>query len=509
MGILFEGYQDALPKSGVITFTLFDNSFSRMCHESTGGSGSRHGPGPAYPDAIDAGGILCPICKSFSNPNDPDRTDKAFAGPGPNTLREYLLLALNENPDLQAARKAAYARAKRIPQVTALPDPMLATRTFSPNRPMMLADGNNVFVMSISQQLPNPEKLDRAGRVALEETRMALAELEQTRLRVIGDVKRAYFQLYTLNQSLRITQENRDLLQGLIDVTRSQVSSGKRSQEDILRAQVESSQLQQELIELRQQRTTTTAALNALINRRPDCPVTLPPEFDVGAVDMQLDTLLQQGCKANPELRRLEHQIERDRQSRRLASLGYWPEFTVGVEWMAMEPRKDPDAGRPQQAMAMQNGMMMPMTMMPMRERPMSEEAKDMFAVMAEINLPIWVQKTDAQIKEAEYNLGASIDQYNASKNMVSFRIQDALSRVRAQRELVVILRDTIIPQAKQTFELSRTSYTAGTSDFLTLINNWQNWLRFSIQYHRALGELERSIADLEQEIGTSLPAVR
>jgi len=272
---------------------------------------------------------------------------------------------------------------------------------------------------------------------------------------------------------------------------------------------VESSQLQQELIELRQQRTTTTAALNALINRRPDCPVILPPEFDVRTVDLKLDTLLQQGCKANPELRRLEHQIERDRQSRRLASLGYWPEFTVGVEWMAMEPRKDPDAGRPQQAMAMQNGMMMPMTMMPMRERPMSEEAKDMFAVMAEINLPIWVQKTDAQIKEAEYNLGASIDQYNASKNMVSFRIQDALSRVRAQRELVVILRDTIIPQAKQTFELSRTSYTAGTSDFLTLINNWQNWLRFSIQYHRALGELERSIADLEQEIGTSLPAVR
>ena len=163
---------------------------------------------------------------------------------------------------------------------------------------------------------------------------------------------------------------------------------------------------------------------------------------------------------------------------------------------------------RPQQAMAIEpDGKMTPMTMMPMgmTQKPMSEEAKDMFAIMAEMNLPIWLQKTGAAIKEAEYNLGASIDQYTATRNMVAFRIQDALSRVRAQRELVIILRDTIIPQAKQAYELSRTSYTTGTSDFTGFITSWQNWLKFTIQYHRALGELERSMADLEQEIGVSL----
>ena len=266
-------------------------------------------------------------------------TRPGAAAAEPIGLREYLLLALAENPDLKAARQNAYAKAKRIPQVTALPDPMLATRTYSPNRPMMLADGNNVFVMSITQQLPHPEKLDRAGRVALEETRMALAELEQTRLRVIGDVKRAYFQLYIINKTIGITRTNQDLLRGIVDVVRSQVAAGKRMQDELLRAQVEFSDLDRELIDQRQQQAATAATLNTLLSRRPDHPIRMPEEFDVRAAEVKLDALLAQAVKSNPELKKMEHQIERDRQSRRLAQLGYWPEFTIGVEWMAMEPR--------------------------------------------------------------------------------------------------------------------------------------------------------------------------
>jgi cobalt-zinc-cadmium efflux system outer membrane protein len=87
----------------------------------------------------------------------------------------------------------------------------------------------------------------------------------------------------------------------------------------------------------------------------------------------------------------------------------------------------------------------------------------------------------------------------------VYFEIEDALARVRAQQELGVLFRDTIIPQAQQAYEVSRAAYTAGTTGFLFVIDNWRKWLTFTIQYHRALGELERGIADLEQAVGLSL----
>ena len=45
----------------------------------------------------------------------------------------------------------------------------------------------------------------------------------------------------------------------------------------------------------------------------------------------------------------------------------------------------------------------------------------------------------------------------------------------------------------------------AGTSDFQYVIDNWQRWLFFRIQYYRTLGEVERSMADLEQAVGVSI----
>jgi outer membrane protein TolC len=108
-------------------------------------------------------------------------------------------------------------------------------------------------------------------------------------------------------------------------------------------------------------------------------------------------------------------------------------------------------------------------------------------------------------IREAEYNLSASIHQYNVTKNMVYFRIQDAFSRVRAQRELVELLRDTIIPQTRQAYEVTQTSYSTGMSDFTGMIDAWRKWLAYNLQYHRALGELDRSYSDLEQQIGMSI----
>ena len=138
----------------------------------------------------------------------------------------------------------------------------------------------------------------------------------------------------------------------------------------------------------------------------------------------------------------------------------------------------------------------------------LSEDASDNWAVTIGFNLPIWREKIEGRIREARHKLAASQQQYNAERNAVYFRIADALERVRSEQELADIFRHTIIPQAQQTYEVSRAGYIAGGSDFLYVIDNWQKWLKFRIQYHRILGELEKSIADLEQVLGMSITEV-
>jgi cobalt-zinc-cadmium efflux system outer membrane protein len=176
-----------------------------------------------------------------------------------------------------------------------------------------------------------------------------------------------------------------------------------------------------------------------------------------------------------------------------LARLAYWPDFTVGFEWMAMRPRaafappRDPLTG-----------------LRPDVDR-MSEEGMDGWAITVGLNLPVWFEKIEAGIREARSRLLAAEHAYAAAQNRVRFQVEDAYARVRAQQELVELFKNTIIPEAQQAYEVSREAYRGGTTGFLFVIDNWQKWLSFNIQYHTALGELERSVADLEDALGQSL----
>jgi outer membrane protein TolC len=247
---------------------------------------------------------------------------------------------------------------------------------------------------------------------------------------------------------------------------------------------------------LTQQRETTVAMLNRVLNRRPDTPVRQPTDFDSRTVDLALDRLFALAADSNPELNRLKQQIERDREAVRLARLAYWPEFTLGFEWIQVDPRgafkppRNPDTGvRPPAPQ-------------------ISEDGSDNWAIVFGLNIPLWFDKIEAGIREARSRLRASQQQYVSETNRVRFAVADALARVQAQQELVELFDGTIIPQAQQTYEVSRAEYTSGRGDFLFVIDNWRKWLAFTVQYHRALGELERSVADLEQALGLSLSEV-
>jgi cobalt-zinc-cadmium efflux system outer membrane protein len=124
-------------------------------------------------------------------------------------------------------------------------------------------------------------------------------------------------------------------------------------------------------------------------------------------------------------------------------------------------------------------------------------------------NIPIWFQKTEAAIRQARYDLAATQAEFAATRNTIFQQVQEALADVRAQQELAELFAESIVPQAQQAYESALSNYRAGAADFEFLIENWQKWLRFQIQYHRALGGLERAVADLEQALGVSLASAQ
>ncbi len=68
-----------------------------------------------------------------------------------------------------------------------------------------------------------------------------------------------------------------------------------------------------------------------------------------------------------------------------------------------------------------------------------------------------------------------------------------------------MLLETTLIPQARQTYEVSLSSYESGRIDFTDVIDNWRRLLSFDLMLHRELAGMETAFSELQREVGLEL----
>ncbi len=384
----------------------------------------------------------------------------------------FVRIALQRNPAIKAAEERVRRVANRIPQVRSLDDPMLAV---APIGEMAQTAAGEVQVMtSISQKFPLPGKLEARGRIAGQDAAEAVQELERVRLEVTADTRRAWWSFYFTVRAIEVTERNRNLLAQLRDVAEAKYRAGTATQQDVLRASVEMSKLDDELIKLQQRQTTAEAMLNRLLDRRVDAPIPVPSTREPEPLRLELQALLAVARQTNPNIARLHERIEGFLQRLELALLNRWPDLTLSFSYNLVE-----------------NDGLSPVA-----------NGDDQWWVGAGINLPIWADRLDAAESEAARGIFESIAALSDVQNRVAFRVQDALVRAESQQRLVTLFRDVIIPQAQQTVDASLSGYRAGKLDFLTLVDNWRRLFDYQVVYHQNLAQLEQSLADLQEAVG-------
>ena len=128
------------------------------------------------------------------------------------------------------------------------------------------------------------------------------------------------------------------------------------------------------------------------------------------------------------------------------------------------------------------------------------------------VNVPIYRKRLDAGVREAESRVVASARQYDALRDRTTESVKDLYTQAISQYDLVRLFRDDIIPKSNQTLEVSQAAYQVGDVDFLTLIDNWQQLLRFQLAYYRIESQLQQTLATLEKVVGgaieTSFPSL-
>ncbi len=400
---------------------------------------------------------------------------------GPQPVEVYVEFALAQNPEIHAARKEVEAAACRVPQAASLDDPTLSVMGFPfvPNVPQT-ASGRGTVRMSATQEIPWVGKLRARAAAAEAEAEVARRRLATAELEVIEQVKRAYYELYFVQRSIRITTEERRLLDEIVQIAQVKYQTGEVSQQDVLRAQLELANLENELIRLRQEQASAQAQLARLLHVSPETPLAALERLTDDRGPTDLERLYEQAVASRPELHAQLAMIERDRQNLDLARLGYFPDLALTVDWAEMS-----------------------------RSRAMAPTADglDDVGIGMMVNVPIYRKRLDASVREAEAQTVASARQYDALRDRTVEQVKDLYARATSQHELIGLFRSEIVPKAEQAFEASLAAYQAGRTDFLQLLDNWRQVLRFQVALARLESQRQQTLATLERLVGGELPA--
>lgn len=391
------------------------------------------------------------------------------------TAEDYVKLALLRHPAIRSAEAKVRRLHERAPQLRSLDDPML---TVVPVGEMAETAAGQVAVMTtLSQRLPLTSKLEVRGRVAELDAAQAQAELEQTRLQVAADTRRAYWSLYFAVRAMETTEKSRSLLAQMRDVADAQYRTGRRNQQDVLRATAELGSLEAELAALQQRRETAEAMLRQLIDAPASQPIETPQVVKEDEIILKRDALLARAAEDNPAIQRVSKRIAQFEAQQRLAELNRVPDLTVSLSYNIVE------------------------------DRGLSRVANgdDQWWVGFGFNLPIWAEKYDAAEREALFGRLEAASELAAERNRITFQVEDAVARLEAQREVLRLLRQRVIPDAVSAVEAAAAGYRAGTGDFLMLVDNWRKLLSYQLMEHRALADLEQALADLERAVGSQI----
>ncbi len=299
---------------------------------------------------------------------------------GPITVEPLVGFATANNPQIGAARAKAQAMISRVPQARSLDDPMLLTTAFLEQ--IQTAAGPQQAVVSLQQKLPWFGKLNARGEIAFRDAQVAFAEMADVQLTVVEQVKVAFYDLYLIDQSLRVYEELEPKIRDVIVVarTRYETNAQQVGLESVLQAEIELHKLQITITQLQQAKLKAQARLAQALHLPSGQGIDIEPLLTTTVKPYDVDTLVAMIGHCHPQLAARRQALARDNWSVNLAQRDYFPDLTLGFNWYNIGARGlSPVA----------NG-------------------RDAYSVVLGVNLPIYRAKRDAAAREAMFKTARS-----------------------------------------------------------------------------------------------------
>jgi cobalt-zinc-cadmium efflux system outer membrane protein len=378
--------------------------------------------------------------------------------------------ALAHNPQLRASREQISEARARVTQATALPDPELGlsmdseSRVFTPG-----ATGTKEFGLGVT--IPFPTKVYLAGKVAGTDVDAASSSYSQSRQLIASQTVQSYDALLVALRHGENLSEAKRLADDFLEKTQARYNAGTAAGIDVVKAKVEVSRAENDLIANERDVANARAALNRLMGRMLGAGLELADTLAMPAPIPPLEVLERRALEARPEIRGMDAARRGARAATSLAGQYWLPDISVTLS-------KDFAAGAVGAPYTTEIGFGIPLFFWQHHKGEVSES-----------------RHRELELAAASRDLTAQVSQ----------EVHAAHAAASTALRQVAYLRDELLPEAREAYRIASTSYGLGGSSALEVLDAQRTLLDVESQYTDALGASNDARAQLELAVGAPL----
>lgn len=391
----------------------------------------------------------------------------------PLTLDSALAIALASNPEIQASTAQADAEHSLIRSAYSLDNPRLGVMREN-NMNFMEMQMGPMNSWNVSQEVKFPVKYFNLGSAQKSKAESSDHLLAAKKLEIRRKVISAYYNLYAVNQVTALLDAQRETLKEVARSAESRHATGAVPQQDEMKAHVEQSKIESELLLVQEEKESAIANLLALLNQESsENPLVPEKNLSIPKISVAFEEIPNMGQRQSKQIKSAEALVSEASSRKSLAGWSFVPDFSVSYK------------------------------------KAWTSAPADNYAFGIELSIPLWFFA-----KQSGEYAAASSKTIQSEKTLESARIQvradvrSLTAKVRSHERLLKIYETALIPQASSTLSSSRTAYQAGRVNFLELLDSERSLYSIQIAYFRSLAQFVEFLTQLEELSGASLSSL-
>lgn len=378
----------------------------------------------------------------------------------PLSLARLEELALVHNPSIARFQAAVTAARGNWLQVGLPPNPTVGYEG------QQLGSGGRAeqHGIMVGQEFIRGGKLQLSRQVAAQEVARAQQQLAAQQQRVITDVRIAFYEILLAKQQLDIAQEIEQISEAGTRAAESLLKAKEVGRIDLLQAQLERENARILTQNARNRYTAAWQGLTAVLGLPEMPPQPITGDVEAARAHFEWQPSLNRLLSSSPEISAAVVNIERARWSVERARAEPRSNLTVDAVYNVVDNGIDGD---------------------------------DDANLTVSVPVPLW-NRNQGAVSQAQAEVVGAQRALEQLELRLQSRLAPVFERYANARSQVERYRETILPAANETLELTRRSYEAGETGFISLLTVQRTFSQTNLSYLQALRELR--IAEVELE---------